>query len=135
VTFRADQIRGAHAGVIDYRLARRALVSEYRKGRLAKHQVCDAHPELVRAARELGDATSVLCPICAEEHLVLVTYVFGPRLPAFGRCISKRSELSKLGLRTDQLTAYVVEVCPGCSWNHLARIFPLGGRKRRVASS
>ena len=27
------------------------------------------------------------CPIC-EEALVLVTYVFGPRLPPFGRCIT-----------------------------------------------
>jgi hypothetical protein len=134
MTFRADQMRGARAGVIDYRLARRALISEYRKGRLARHQVCDAHPELVRAARAVGDPTQVLCPICAETNLVLVTYVFGPRLPAFGRCISDRRELTQLGKRREELTAYVVEVCPECSWNHLARFFPMGGRSAKAAS-
>jgi hypothetical protein len=134
VTFRADQMRGARPGVVDYRLVRRGLISEYRKGRLARHQVCDAHPELVRAARELGEPTRVTCPICEETKLVLVTYVFGSRLPAHGRCISRREELTKLNSRTDALTAYVVEVCPLCSWNHLARVFPMGGRARKAAS-
>ena len=53
VTFRPGAIRGADAGTpgeIDYRLARRALISEFKKGRLAQHEVCDAHPELRRAA-------------------------------------------------------------------------------------
>ena len=124
-------VRGS--GVVDYRLVRRSLIAEFRKGRLAQHQVCDAHPELVRAARELGEPTRVDCPICAEFRLVLVTYVFGARLPAFGRCVSNRTELTKLAARADQLTAYVVEVCPGCSWNHLARVFPMGGSGRTRA--
>jgi hypothetical protein len=127
-------MRGARAGVIDYRLARRALLSEFRKGRLARHQVCDAHPELVRAARGVGEPTAVGCPICVDERLVLVTYVFGPRLPAFGRCVSSRAEMSTLNRRQDQLTAYVVEVCPACSWNHLARVFPVGKPGRRSAT-
>ncbi len=132
MTFRADQLRSpaGGAGVVDHRLARRFLISEYRKGRLARHQVCDAHPELVRAAREVGEETSMTCPICEDDKLVLVTYVFGPRLPAFGRCITKKGELAQLNRRPDQLTAYVVEVCPSCSWNHLLRVLPLGGRRR-----
>jgi len=135
VTFRPDQLgAGAsgveHAGVIDYRLARQALLSEFRKGRLARHQVCDAHPELVRNARELGAPTRLDCPVCAEDQLVLVTYVFGPRLPAHGRCISSRDELAKLHRRRDAFTAYVVEVCRRCSWNHLTRVFPVGGARR-----
>ena len=120
------------AGVVDHRLARRALISEYRKGRLARHQVCDAHPELVRAAKELGEPTTRTCPICAADQLVLVTYVFGPRLPAFGRCISTKAELARLDKRTDALTAYVVEVCRSCSWHHLVRTVPVGGRSRRT---
>src|SRR5262249_49633471 len=58
VSFSPGAIRGAPAGTpgeIDYRLARQALISEYRKGRLAQHEVCDAHPELVRAARECSE--------------------------------------------------------------------------------
>ena len=40
----------AVAGQVDYRLARNAVVSEFRKGRLSRLDVCDAHPELLRAA-------------------------------------------------------------------------------------
>ncbi|HMK13055.1 MAG TPA: DUF5318 family protein [Acidimicrobiales bacterium] len=134
MTFRPEVLRGAGStgpGVIDYRLARRSLLSEYRKGRLARHQVCDAHPELVRAAREVGSPTRVECPVCTERAghgttLVLVTYVFGPRLPPYGRCISQKAELAKLDQRSDALTAYVVEVCPECHWHHLTRSYSLG---------
>jgi hypothetical protein len=140
VPFGPETLRGVNAsgpGVIDYRLARRALITEYRKGRLARHQVCDAHPELVRAAREVGSATQVECPICTEQAgsgttLVLVTYVFGPRLPAHGRCITAKTELVKLDQRNDALTAYVVEVCPGCHWHHLTRSYSLGRGARRA---
>ncbi len=127
--------RSASAGVVDHRLARRALISEFRKGRLAQHQVCDAHPELVRAARQIGQQTDRICPICADDTLVHVTYVFGPRLPAFGRCISTSAELAKLDRRPEALTAYVVEVCPTCSWHHLVRTVPVGGRTRASARS
>jgi hypothetical protein len=140
MTFRPEALRGANAsgpGVIDYRLARRALLTEYRKGRLARHQVCDAHPELVRAAREVGSPTRVECPVCTERAgegttLVLVTYVFGPRLPAHGRCITQKTELAKLDQRNDSLTAYVVEVCPDCHWHHLTRSYALGRATRRT---
>ena len=127
--FRPEAIRGVtvtQPGTVDYRLARQALVSEFRKKRLAQHEVCDAHPELVRAARECGEPTSIECPICEAANVVLVSYVFGPRLPAFGRCITSKDELTKLSRRADDLACYVVEVCPECSWNHLARAFPSG---------
>ncbi len=91
--------------------------------------MCDAHPELVRAARQVGEPSSLDCPICAEEKVVLVTYVFGAGLPSFGRCITTKGELAKLDRRREPSAAYVVEVCPGCSWNHLARVFPVGGRR------
>ena len=128
VTFRSGAIRGADAGApgeIDYRLARRALISEYKKGRLAQHEVCDAHPELRRAAQQCSEATSMVCPICEDDHVVLVSYVFGPRLPAHGRCISSKAELRSLAKRSGEFACYVVEVCPSCSWNHLARTFLL----------
>jgi len=55
-----------------------------------------------------------------------VTYVFGPRLPAHGRCISTPGELERLNQRRADLSAYVVEVCAECGWNHLVRITSLG---------
>jgi len=84
MAFQASSLRGMGAGIVDHRLARRALIREYRKGRLARHQVCDAHPELIRAARSVGQATQTDCPICEVDKLVLVTYAFGPRLPRTG---------------------------------------------------
>jgi len=130
VTFRPEAIRGnglqAPGGVIDYRLARMGIVSEYKKGRLAQHEVCDAHPELKRAARSASEPTSMECPICEEDKIVLVTYAFGTGLPASGRCITRKGELTKLAKGRRHLACYVVEVCPSCSWNHLAKTFLLG---------
>lgn len=132
VSFRPEAVRGAEDGVgaiVDYRLARQSVIAEFRKGRLARHEVCDAHPELRRAAAEVARPTAQECPICEEANVVLVSYVFGPRLPAHGRCITAPGELAELARRARRggdLTCYVVEVCPGCSWNHLARTFVLG---------
>jgi hypothetical protein len=135
MTFRADSLRGAPGGAtlpgqIDYRLARNSILSEFRKGRLSKLDVCDAHPELLRAARNVGRETEEPCPICEEPGLKWVSYVFGSRLPAHGRCVTSPQELAKLSQRATELACYVVEVCPECSWNHLVRTFPLGGRGR-----
>ena len=62
--------------------------------------------------------------------MVTVSYVFGSRLPPQGRCVTSRSELAKLAQRPTELSCYVVEVCPECAWNHLAKSFPLGGARR-----
>jgi len=134
VSFRPESLRGARPdgapGQIDYRLIRKHTVDEFKRGRLSRLDVCDAQPELLRAARNCGRGASQECPICEQQALVLVTWVFGARLPAHGRCITSAQELQKLGRRVSELTAYVVEVCPECSWNHLLRTFPLGGRTR-----
>jgi hypothetical protein len=110
-------------GIVDHRLSRRALINEYRRGRLRRDQLCDAHPELLRAARNFGDETTVQCPICQVTNVVLVTYVFGPRLPKHGRCVTRPDELDQY--RRDQHTAYVVEACHGCGWHHLLRSLPM----------
>lgn len=102
---------------------------------MRQDQVCDAHPELIRAARNIGSPATIACPICAEPELRLVTYVFGPRLPAHGRCVSTADELAKLDARPDELTAYVVEACVGCRWHHLLRVLPVGRRTAPVRAT
>lgn len=128
----------AGAGQIDYRLARRQRLNAFRKGRLGRAEVCDAHPELVRAARNIGEPTGETCPICEDDDLVLVSYVFGPKMPSGGRCVTSK-ELPRLVKGRDRpsgdLACYVVEVCPSCSWNHLARTFLLEPARRRAVSS
>ncbi|MFA5565045.1 MAG: DUF5318 family protein [Acidimicrobiia bacterium] len=116
-------------GTIDYRMARQWVIDQYHRGRLAQHEVCDAHPELRRAAKSVAEPTKQICPICKDENVVLVTYVFGPRLPAFGRCITSKAELRDFAAKAakgNQYTCYIVEVCPGCWWNHLAQTFLIG---------
>jgi hypothetical protein len=133
MTFGLGSLRSG--GVVDHRLSRRHMVNEVRRGRLRADQVCDAHPELIRAARNVGTPASVPCPICSVDSLRLVTYVFGARLPSHGRCVSSRAEMTALNSRSDELTAYVVEACIECRWHHLLRVLPVGGRLRRRASS
>jgi hypothetical protein len=133
--FTSGALRGGGGrGVVDHRLARRHLINEFRRGRLRQDQVCDAHPELIRAAGNVGTESRTTCPICQLTKLRLVTYVFGSRLPKHGRCVSTAKELASLDQRSDDLTAYVVEACTGCRWHHLLRVLPVGGRKPKLAA-
>jgi hypothetical protein len=140
VTFRPEslQARGtglaAGPGEVDYRLVRKHTIDEFKRGRLSKLDVCDAHPELLRAARNVGEARSEDCPICEEAALTLVSFAFGPRLPAHGRCITTRKELTQLKRGPRESTCYVVEVCTACSWNQLVRSFRLGPGPRTASS-
>ena len=118
-------------GQIDYRLARNSVISEFRKGRLSRLDVCDAQADLVRAAQNVGSPTAETCPICEESQLVHVSYAFGPRLPPSGTCVSNSKELGRLTRSSTQVACYVVEVCPDCRWNHLARTFIVGGQRVR----
>ncbi len=134
MAFRPESLRGAPpagaiTGQVDYRLARSAIVSEFRKGRLSRLDICDAHPELVRAAIGVGEESREDCPICGEAKVRLVSYVFGRGLPPSGRLVATKSELRKLNRAGRDLACYVVEVCPVCSWNHLASTFSLAGTR------
>jgi len=116
---------------VEYRLVRNSVVEAVRRGKLNPAEVCDAHPELLRAARNVGRPLEEGCPICAEGHMVEVTYVFGAGLPAGGRCPGTHSELNRLRRRAEPVFCYDVEVCPGCAWHHLVRKYPAGGTARR----
>jgi hypothetical protein len=130
MAFSVGALRGPDGsrGIVDHRLARRMLINEVRRGRVPLEHVCDAHPELIRAAANVGTRTSSRCPICEESDLRLVTYVFGPRIGPAGRCVSTAQEMQELNSRPEDLNAYVVEACVECRWHHLLRVLPIGGR-------
>jgi len=114
---------------IDYRLARRAVLRDWHRGKLSRPDVCDAHPDLVRAARNVGEESHLDCPICEKVKLRLVSYVYGDALKAAnGRCITSPVELERLGELCEEFACYVVEVCTECFWNHLTRSYLLGRR-------
>ena len=116
---------------VEYRLVRNAVVRDVRKGRLDVVDVCDAHPELLRAARNVGRPLGDDCPICETATTVEVTYVFGSGLPPGGRCPGTATELNRLRRREEPVLCYDVEVCPSCAWHHLTRKYSAGGRAPR----
>ena len=88
----------AMQSVTDYALARRAVLRDFRRGTLTRLDVCDAHPELMRAAQFIGTDIDDECPVCGATNLRLVSYVYGEKLKqANGRAISNQAELRKLG--------------------------------------
>ena len=74
----------------DYALARRAVLRDLRRGAVTRLDVCDAHPELIRAARNIGEVAPTTTARCAARRNVrYVSYVYGEKLSqANGRCIS-----------------------------------------------
>lgn len=112
---------------IDYRMMRRAYIERVRSGDVALRDACDAERDLVRAGRHYGTPRRSACPICSRESLRNVTYLFGPRLPKSGRCITSADELRSFDQRPEQYTAYTVEVCLACEWHHLLASSPRGG--------
>jgi hypothetical protein len=112
---------------VDYALARRATLADLRAGRVSPMEVCDAHPYLLRAARFHGEPSERPCPVCRREPLTHVTYTYGDafRTDTNGR-VRQTSELPELAREHRAFTVYVVEVCRGCGWNHLALSYVLG---------
>lgn len=120
---------GDTPGTVDYRLDRRRLLRAVRAGEVDREEVCDAQIELMRVGRDYSRSASTPCPICGERTLKHVRFVFGPRLPAQGRCISSNKELARLAERAGEYRCYLVEVCIGCRWNHLLSTYLLAPRK------
>ena len=120
---------GGAPGVVDYRLDRRRLLRAFRAGSLDREDVCDAQIEVLRVAKNYSSAAPVRCPVCDERSLRHVRFVFGPRLPANGRCINSAAELERLAQKSGTYHCYLVEVCLDCRWNHLLSTFPLRSQR------
>ncbi len=119
----------ASGPVVDYSLARRSVIFSLRRGTLATSDVCDAHPELMRAARNIGEQLDSPCPVCSHEALKRVRYVYGDELKHNnGRVVYPSEWLRELTRTLDHFTCYVVEVCVDCAWNHLMRSYLAGKR-------
>lgn len=113
----------ARLGVVDYTLAKRALLRQARRGLLSLQELCDAHPELMRAARHVGETTSRPCPVCGERELRLLAYVYADELKADSGRVWAIDKALALTAKCKSGSCYIVEVCTGCSWNHLSEAF------------
>jgi hypothetical protein len=106
----------------DDELARRAVLRDLAAGRVNRSDVCDVHPELLRAARNVGEKVGKPCPVCRSRHLDSVSDVYGDRLRhANGTALSRPEEPSKLSEQHDEFDRYAVEVWTDCYWNRLGR--------------
>lgn len=108
---------------MDYTLAKRALVRDFRRGLVSRLDICDAHPELIRAAENVGEEAHRRCPVCGREDLRLLAYVYADELKRNNGRVWTISTGMGLAARCRNGTCYVVEVCTGCSWNHLSEAF------------
>ena len=116
----------APRAVVDYALARRSTLADLFAGRVTSTDVCDAHPYLLRAARFHGEQTETTCPVCRKERLTHVTYVYGDELGQYNGRVKNSRDLAAMAAAHGEFTAYVVEVCQTCGWNHLTMSLVLG---------
>jgi hypothetical protein len=131
--FRGDHsagrpVRRDGSGHVDYSLARKATLRALSSGRLSRMDVCDAHPDLLRAASYSGERTPDHCPICEYGTLILVKYAFSDSLPKRENgMVWTGTDVGPL-LEFPEARIYTVEVCASCSWNHLRSQLMLTGR-------
>ncbi len=126
----ADPARPRH--VIDYVLARRSIIEHMKVDALAREEVCDADPYLLRAAKHHGEQTERLCPMCSRSELVHVTYTFGDDLGFRSGHVNSSQDVAIMANEYGHFRVYVVEVCKSCHWNHLFMSYVLGDGKPRT---
>lgn len=120
------QKRRAPLGVVDYTLVKRAVLRDFQRGLLSRFDICDAHPELIRAARYIGQEIQRQCPVCEDRRLRVLAYVFADELKRDNGRVWTVDKAVALAAECRDGACYVVEVCTGCSWNHLSEA--LSGR-------
>ena len=114
---------------VDYSLDKRATLLALFRGVV---DACDADPYLMRAAKFHGEKANRRCPVCKKDELVEIKYVFGDQLGQYSGRIKTDDELVEMEKEYGEFRVYTVEVCRGCSWNHLCHSFLLGdGRDRK----
>ena len=87
--------------VVDYALQRRALLAAVRSGRVGSGEACDASPYLLRAAKFHGRPGELPCPVCRQEPLTLVSWVYGDELKHVSGSARSPEELARSGLVTN----------------------------------
>lgn len=107
-------------------MQRRALLAQFRSGRVGQFDVCDATPELRQAAKFHGEQSEKTCPVCRKARLSYVSWVFGDDLKQASGSARAPKELARMANLFAEFTVYVVEVCRPCGWNHLVRSYRLG---------
>jgi hypothetical protein len=148
---------------VDYALVRQATLHDLRSGYVTTTDVCDPHPDLIRAALHHGEPSTRSCPVCRESGpgrgrpgddsdrldprlringgaglpgaggLVFLRYAYGDELGQFSGRIKAQEEIVELAAGAGDVKVYVVEVCISCGWNHLVASYVVGDGQPRRA--
>ena len=134
--FAAEDVADPEAprDVVSFALARRSALEAMRRGGAFSSDLCDADPGLLRAAKYHGEPVERRCPVCHRPELVEVTWVYGAQLGPLSGSARASGQLAGMAHEYGRFRVYVVEVCRGCSWNHLVISYSLGDGDPRVAS-
>jgi hypothetical protein len=116
-------------GYVDFALKKRATIASIYRGLNTTVDACDADPYLRRAAKFHGEITQRDCPMCRNEKVTELQYVFGDQLGQYSGRIKNNEELIEMQDEYGEFRVYVVEVCLGCGWNYLVCAFSLGNGK------
>src|SRR2546428_758719 len=85
-----------------------------RKPPTTRLEICDAHPELIRAAKYLGEQATRPCPVCKGDELRLLAYVYADGLRRNNGRAFEVGEALAIAAGQQGGACYVVEVCTGC---------------------
>jgi uncharacterized protein DUF5318 len=141
---------------VDYALVRQATLHDLRSGYVTTTDVCDPHPDLIRAALNHGEPTTRSCPVCrggdrgpdrldprlginggpglpGAGGLVFLRYVYGEELGQYSGRIRSQHDVTEISLSAGSVKVYVVEVCIACGWNHLVASYVVGDGTPRAA--
>ena len=147
---------------VDYALVRQATLQDLRSGYVTTTDVCDPHPDLIRAALHHGEPTTRNCPVCRGSDppgrpltkadrldprlgvnggpglpgaggLVFLRYLYGEELGQFSGRIRSQQEITEMSRQAGDVKVYVVEVCISCGWNHLVASYVMGDGNPRQA--
>lgn len=147
---------------VDYALVRQATLQDLRSGYVTTTDVCDPHPDLIRAALHHGEPSSRSCPVCRGDRppakpltkddrldprlginggpglpgaggLVFLRYLYGDELGQYSGRIRSQQEIAEMSNDAGDVKVYVVEVCISCGWNHLVASYVVGDGKPRSA--
>ncbi|MCS4490492.1 DUF5318 domain-containing protein [Corynebacterium sp. ES2794-CONJ1] len=113
-------------GQVTHRLARRRLLNKWRAGQVSRAMVCEADFLLVAAARYHGTPAPYPCPICSEDDLREVLWVYGEQLGRASGSARSLAEIEQFTQQGREFTIHKVEVCPNCQWNHLLAAAHIG---------
>lgn len=106
-------------GQVTYRWQRGRTLARWRAGKIRTEDICDAEFLLVAAADFHGVALTTPCPICGEESLRSVLWVYGEQLGRKSGSARNLEEIQNFQAEGLEFTVHRVEVCPKCRWNHL----------------